>query len=263
MNITVFTSNQARHLSLLRDLAKVCNKVYAIIEVNTVFPGDNDDFFKKSAIMKRYFNNVIRAESDFFGDNLFLNENVIPIVIKMGDLKKIPLYKLELALHSDHYIIFGSSYIKGDLINFLIAHRAINIHMGISPFYRGSSCNFWACYDGNFGFVGATVHLISKNLDSGAILFHALPREEDCAFNLGMRSVAAAHKGIVNYIVSDEINQLIPIDQKSFNEIRYTRNKDFTDDIALFYLDNLPKKELILKSIKDRNIKNFINPYIY
>lgn len=263
MNITVFTSNQARHLSLLRDLSKTCNKVYAIIEVNTIFPGSNDDFFKKSIIMKRYFSNVIKAESDFFGENFFLPENIIPIVIKMGDLKKIQLNKLESALHSDHYIIFGSSYIKGDLIKFLIAHRALNIHMGISPYYRGSSCNFWASYDGNFSLIGATIHLISESLDSGSILFHALPREEDCAFNLGMRSVAAAHKGLVNYIVNNEINQLVPINQESFKEIRYTKNKDFTDDIALVYLDNLPTKESISKSIKNRNIENFINPYIY
>ena len=263
MNITIFTSNQARHLSLLRDLSKICNKVYAIIEVNTIFPGDNDDFFKKSVIMKRYFSNVIKAESDFFGENFFLPENIIPIVIKMGDLKKIQLNKLESALNSDHYIVFGSSYIKGDLIKFLIAQRALNIHMGISPYYRGSSCNFWASYDGNFDLIGATVHLISESLDSGSILFHALPKEEDCAFNLGMRSVAAAHKGLVNYIVNDEINQLFPIDQESFKEIRYTRNKDFTDDIALFYLENLPTKELISNCIKNRNIENFINPYIY
>lgn len=263
MIITVFTSNQPRHLSLLKDLSKICSKVYAIIEVNTIFPGDNDDFFKKSDIMKRYFSNVIQAESDCFGENFFLPENIIPIIIKMGDLKKIQLNKLESALYSDLYIVFGSSYIKGDLIEFLITHRALNIHMGISPFYRGSSCNFWASYDGNFNLIGATVHLISESLDSGKILFHALPKEEDCAFNLGMRSVAAVHKGLVNYIINNKINQIVPVDQDSSKEIRYSRNKDFTDDIALFYLDNLPTKQLISKSIKNRNIENFINPYIY
>ena len=73
---------------------------------------------------------------------------------------------------SDLYIVFGSSYIKGRLINFLIKNKAINIHMGISPYYRGSDCNFWSLYDNNFHLVGGTVHLISKGLDSGPILFH-------------------------------------------------------------------------------------------
>ena len=61
------------------------------------------------------------------------------------------------------------------MIDFLIKD-AINIHMGISPYYRGSSCNFWAIYDGNPSYVGATIHLLSKGLDSGDILFHCLPK---------------------------------------------------------------------------------------
>ena len=52
-----------------------------------------------------------------------------------------------------------------NLINFLIKKKTINIHMGISPYYRGSDCNFWAMYDNNLHLVGGTVHLISKGLD--------------------------------------------------------------------------------------------------
>ena len=37
--ITVFTSNQPRHVSLIKELSKVCDKVFAIIESNTVHPG--------------------------------------------------------------------------------------------------------------------------------------------------------------------------------------------------------------------------------
>ena len=55
MKITVFTSNQPRHLSLIKDLANICDEVYAVIEVNTIFPGKKADFFKKSEIMQKYF----------------------------------------------------------------------------------------------------------------------------------------------------------------------------------------------------------------
>ena len=181
----------------------------------------------------------------------------------MGDLNKIPFHKLEKALHSDHYIVFGASFIKDELAEFLIRKHAVNIHMGISPFYRGSSCNFWASFDKNLSMVGATIHLISKGLDSGSILFHALPMEEDCPFRLGMRSVAAAHKGLVHYIKNNEIEELIPIEQDKSQEIRYTRNIDFNDKVAIEYLENLPTKEDIRKSINIRNNNKYINPFIY
>ena len=42
----------------------------------------------------------------------------------------LPKESLFEALSSDLYIIFGSSFIKGWLIDYLIEKRAINIHMG-------------------------------------------------------------------------------------------------------------------------------------
>lgn len=48
MKITVFTSNQIRHLSLIADLASIADEVFAIQECNTLFPGETADFFKSS-----------------------------------------------------------------------------------------------------------------------------------------------------------------------------------------------------------------------
>jgi hypothetical protein len=66
VKITVFTGNQPRHLSLIKDLANICDEVFAVIEVNTIFPGRNVDFFKKSEIMQEYFSNVINSEKKIF-----------------------------------------------------------------------------------------------------------------------------------------------------------------------------------------------------
>jgi len=43
--------------------------------------------------------------------------------------------------------------------------------MGISPYYRGNDCNFWALNDNNPHLVGSTIHLLSKGLDNG---FHVV-----------------------------------------------------------------------------------------
>ena len=58
------------------------------------------------------------------------------------------------------------------MADFLLKKKAINIHMGISPYYRGADCNFWAIYDKNPSLVGATIQLLSKKLDYGLILYH-------------------------------------------------------------------------------------------
>ncbi len=238
MKITVFTSNQPRHISLINKLASVCEKVYAVMECNTVFPGVVQDFYKKTITMQSYFSNVIQAERKFFGDVSFTNSRVNVLAIKSGDLNLLNYSQLESALNSDAYIVFGSSYIKGWLIDFLVRERALNIHMGLSPYYRGSSCNFWALYDNNPHLVGATIHYLSSGLDSGPILYHVKPIFiGENGFEFTMKAVMAAHNSLINRVATQEIFKFTSVAQDRSLELRYTKNIDFTDEVARSYLD--------------------------
>ena len=58
MKITIFTSNQPRHIRLINKLSEISDEVFAIQECNTVFPGITKDFFNNSDIMQKYFYNV-------------------------------------------------------------------------------------------------------------------------------------------------------------------------------------------------------------
>ena len=238
MRVTIFSGNQPRHLNLAKEFSKISDEVFFISEVKTLFPGEVDDFFNKSAIMQSYFRNVIRSEKKLFENIFFLPSNVKSLAIKSGDLNKLNKLHLKEALNSDFYIVFGSSFIKNWLADFLIEKKAINIHMGISPYYRGSSCNFWALYDNNPSFVGATIHFLSKGLDSGDILFHCLPKlkELDSPFDFTMRSVLVAQKSLIKSVRNNKIFNFKKVKQNKDKEIRYSIHKDFTDEIASEFL---------------------------
>jgi hypothetical protein len=238
MKITVFTGNQPRHLNLINCLASISDECFAIQETNTVFPGLVSDFFAKSDTFQEYFSNVTRSEKSIFGDVSFLS-NVKTLVIKGGDLNHLAPEVLRPALESDVFVVFGASYIKGWLIDELVARNAINIHMGISPYYRGSSCNFWSVYDSNPHLMGATVHRLSKGLDSGKMMYHVAPVTTGCStpFDFTMQSVRSAHDSLVQRISNGSIFEFEQIEQDRNLEVRYTRNKDFTDDIAREFLD--------------------------
>tara|TARA_B110000008_G_C16950890_1_gene556319 strand:+ start:1527 stop:2309 length:783 start_codon:yes stop_codon:yes gene_type:complete len=257
VKVTIFSSNQPRHLNLAKEFSKISDEVFFISEVNTVFPGQVDDFFKKSEVMRTYFENVIRSERKILGDIGFLPNNIRNLSIKSGDLNKLKKSQLTEALNSDIYVVFGASYIKGWLIDFLVDHRAINIHMGLSPYYRGSSCNFWALYDNNPGYVGATIHLLSKGLDSGDMLFHCVPKldSEDNLFDFTMRSVLVAQQGLVSAVKNKSIFSCPSVKQDKSQEIRYTKNQDFNDRVV---------KEFLNRSLKLRPATflypNLLNP---
>ena len=263
MKITVFTSNQPRHISLVESLCEIADEVFSVHESNTVFPGEIQDFFQKTEVMKDYFSRVITAETQVFGRPRFLPKKARALCLKGGDLNRLELAALKPALESDYYVVFGASFIKGGLCDFLVDHGALNIHMGVSPYYRGNSCNFWALYDGRPDLVGATIHLLTKGLDSGPLLFHTLPKAQAVdGFTLGMLAVKAAHLGLVNVIQEERIRIYPPLAQDKSKQIRYAKNADFTDAVASEYLKRLPSPESTFGRLKDRDVGLFTSPFI-
>ena len=263
MRVSVFTSNQPRHIALIESLAAIADEVFAIQECNTVFPGQVQDFFSKSPVMQDYFSRVIAAEREVFGGIRFPPANVRQLSVKMGDISKLDLATLEPAMSADVFIVFGASYIKGPLCDGLVQRRVINIHIGVSPYYRGSSTNFWAMYDRRPQFVGATIHLLSSGLDSGPMLFHALPKAVSVdPFVFGMRAVRAAHLALVEHLKQRALFDLSPIEQDRSKELRYTRNADFTDTVAAEYLARLPTPQQMLADVQHRDLSQFLRPIV-
>lgn len=262
MRITVFTSNQPRHLALVKRLAAVSTQVFAVLECNTVFPGLVSDFFQKSEVMQDYFENVMRAEKTLYGDVGFLPNNVRTLSVKSGDLNKLSKNALTEALKSDVYIVFGASYIKNWLADFLVQQNAINIHMGVSPYYRGSSCNFWALYDQRPEYVGSTIHLLSKGLDNGDMLYHALPTlSDEDPFLFTMKAVEAAQVSLAERISTKELFQMRATPQIKDNELRYTRNADFTDEVAAAFLSRGLGNDELKQQLEDAESYPLLYPF--
>ena len=238
MRITVFTSNQPRHLAYIEKLAQVADVVYAVVETTTAFPGLVDDFYRKSPVMQRYFARVLEAEIALFGDHKPLPRNVRTLPIRMGDLSIFSEQQLSSVLSSDHYLVFGSSFIRGWLADALVVRGAVNIHLGLSPYYRGTACNFWAMYDGRPSYVGATVHMLSHGLDSGAILFHVRPSfDGQNQFLFTMQAVEDVQLEIARRVKEGTLSAVVPIEQDKSLQLRYSRNRDFTDEIASEFLE--------------------------
>ncbi len=174
-------------------------------------------------------------------------------------LKTLDKTRIDLVvdfLNSDIFIVFGSSFIKKDLVNFLIDHKALNIHLGISPYYRGTDCNFWALFDNNPHLVGATIHLLSKGLDSGPILYHALSEIKEDPFIYTMSAVKSAFESIAQKIENKTIFEHTPEIQDKSKEIKYSKKNEFNDEvIKKFFLNKIDLNSKIFK------LDLYKNPY--
>jgi len=255
MKITVFTSNQNRHNYLINSLSKISDELFIVQECRTIFPGIIPGHYPANNTMKEYFQNVINAELDLFGNSFVnkFNKNIKILPMQLGDLNKCSMATLNDFLQSDYYIVFGSSYVKGELAKFLVNNKAINIHMGVSPYYRGTDCNFWALYDNNPHLVGATIHLLSKGLDSGPILYHAMSNVISNPFEYSMSTVKSAFDSLCKKINDNSIFNIKPELQSKSKEIRYSKKDEFNESVVKDFLKK--KINLDLKMFNNSLLK--------
>ena len=256
MKITLFTSNNNRHNYLINLLSEVSDELYVIQECGTIFPGIVPGHYQVSLTMKKYFENVSNAQSQLFGNSYVNNQKknikILPMV--SGDLNQCSMNLLSDFLKSDVYVVFASSYIKGELVDFLVKQKAINIHAGVSPYYRGTDCNFWALHDDNPHLVGSTIHLLSKGLDCGPILYHAMSNLKTNHFEYTMSTVKSAFHSIAERIKDGSIFTIKPVVQDKVKEIRYTKKVDFNEEVVKEYFEkkiDLNSKKFDSSLLKD------------
>ena len=256
MKITLFTSNKNRHNYLINLLSEVSDELFVVQECGTIFPGIIPGHYQVSPIMKKYFENVNNAQYQLFGNSYVNNKkkNIKILSMVSGDLNKCSIKLLSDFLKSNVYVVFGSSYIKGELVDFLVKQKAINIHAGVSPYYRGTDCNFWALYDDNTHLVGTTIHLLSKGLDNGPILFHAMSNLKTNPFEYTMSSVKSAFHSMAERIKDGSIFKIKALIQNKRKEIRYSKKIDFKEEIVREYFEkkiNLSQKEFDQSLLKE------------
>lgn len=260
MIITLFTSDNIRHKYFINLLSKISKKLHVVQEYNA--KNNNNLFINKNYtnLKKKYFEKVSASQNKFFKkkNTKNLNKNTKILSLKSGNLNKISLKTLSDFLRSDIYILFGCSYVKGKLLNFLIKKKAISLHMGLSPYYIGSDCNFWALYDNNPHLVGATAHYISKKNDSGPILYHSMSKYKANVFDYSMSTSKSCMHSLADKIKDRSIFNLKASIQKRKDQIRHTKKVDFNDKVIKDFLE----REINLKNV-DFNPNLLINPNFF
>ena len=86
--------------------------------------------------------------------------------------KKVAEFVIDVK--ADVCLIFGVDLIKDPVLSLLPKWR-LNIHLGLSPWYRGSATLFWPFYFLQPQFAGATIHQVLPEADAGEIVHQVLP----------------------------------------------------------------------------------------
>jgi methionyl-tRNA formyltransferase len=135
------------------------------------YPNFTESSQKQQEAWEWFFRRRKDYEENTFADSDSWARKNQPTVIPVatGQLNSTNTFKSLEAQQPDIIILFGSSLIGREIME-CFSNRIINLHVGISGEYRGSSCNFWPIYDGRLDCLGATLLKINAGIDTGEIL---------------------------------------------------------------------------------------------
>jgi hypothetical protein len=171
------------------------------------------------------------SEQDFFYPFVRMTpDSSHPRFIGKGRVNDREIVESIVDLQPDLLLAYGCSIIKAPLLE-AFPRRFLNVHLGLSPYYRGSGTNFWPLVNGEPEFVGATFMYIDAGVDTGEIIHQIRARIHpgDTPHQIGNRLIG--DMTIVYRDVVGKYGELVPMAQPPVpqNE-RYYRTKDFSPE---------------------------------
>ncbi len=171
--IVILTGNETRHTYFRKKIASSIGiKVLASFCEGVESSLENILIHNKETSALQLFHVKARSQSelDFFYETINdTKDKSRPIMIKKGEINAENVVKRILDLEPDLLVCYGSSLIKSKLVD-IFKGKFLNVHLGLSPYYRGSGTNIWPLINYEPQFVGATFMFLDEGIDTGNII---------------------------------------------------------------------------------------------
>lgn len=181
-----------------------------------------------------------RSEQDFFVSICKLvQDRSNPVNLSKGKINE-PRYVDEIeSLHPEIVVAYGCSLIRAPLLA-AFDRRILNVHLGLSPYYRGSSTNYWPLVNGSPEYVGATFMYMDSGIDTGEVIHQIRARiyNGDSPHQIGNRlicDVALVYGEIIRKFEKLECPDQVPEPA----DYHYYRRGDFSEQSVKLLHENL------------------------
>ncbi len=266
MNILLLSGTHSRHLYYFSKIIKSNHHFRSVVmERENLLPDQPKDIDQKDSInFKNHFKNRFETEQNGYGD---LNANEVfkdinSMFCKPEEFNDDKIIKFIKEEEYDLCLIFGTDLIKEKLMS-ILPDKSINLHLGISPYFKGSATLFWPFYFLMPQYCGATFHLITNEPDAGKILHHSIPKlsKGDKIHEVAVKVVKSATQDMIELISSKKIENWNFYSQKSTGKLFLESDfhpshlriiyNEYNDKIVDKYLDGslISKKPKLINAL--------------
>lgn len=253
IKVLILTSSNSRHKYFVESIAKIFNVVGLITDSKKNY---YDKAKNESDKVLNHFEKLKETEHFFFGSAL-IPENIEKMeVANINDDHVLDWAKQKKA---DAVFLFGTDILKDGWLN-CFENRIVNLHLGLSPFYRGTATLFWPIYHDEIECVGTTIHIATEKVDAGGILERVKPdlNVGDDYYIINYKTIKKSIDQFPKIALSYLNGDIQPLQQNIEKSKLYKRH-DFNEDRLTVALKNVGKSGLtsehleIIKSSKKCN----------
>lgn len=177
LRLLIISGSHPRHIYAVAPLKELgLEALYIQIQRESMIPDPPKDIAPiDSTNFKRHFAERKAAEDQYFQQAHTPDRGEVRIIkIKEEDLNTKFITSEVEKFSPGVAVVFGSGLIREPLLGLLPPHT-INLHLGISPEYKGSATLFWPFYMLEPQFAGYTIHKVVTKIDAGAIYSQGVP----------------------------------------------------------------------------------------
>jgi len=269
-NIVILTGSELRHhffrkaLSATKGISVLCSYIEGL---EGSIKEITESKKKQSAQELLHLKAREQSEKDFFLlAEQFIEDTSHPKAIVRGSLNDSENVEEIISLNPDIIVSYGCSIIKEPLLS-EFNNRIINIHLGLSPYYRGCGTNFWPLVNNEPEYIGVTFMYIDSGIDTGEIIHQIRPRiyEFDGPHQIGNRLISDMIEECEKLLES--FDSLDNMTQPSEPEnVKVYRNKDFSEEATckLYsnFADGMIQRYLLEKGTRCKKAPIIENPAV-
>ena len=164
MRVLTITGDHPRHLRLVEQISSSFETVSVVMSREGLLQTDN----LKSPLMRRHFEIRSQVENEWFGSPQ--KEDLASVIVDSSSIftGEIGIGPKELRSF-DACVVFGTTLLPESFRQSL-PEMTLNLHLGISPRYRGAATLFWPFYMLEPNWAGFTIHKLTSEPDRGEIM---------------------------------------------------------------------------------------------
>ena len=264
MKIILLTGNSTRHIAFANrvKMSKKINLLKVFYELGNPLEAKVKNQIENQLLLN-HLSQRKQTEYDFF--NWFIEFSIKRKLeesyIERGFISSHKFLNEVLDLNPELIIVYGTSIIKGEIIE-IFRNKILNLHLGLSPYYRGAGTNYFPFVNNEPEFCGATFMYLDEGVDTGHIIHQIRPLiyPKDSFHQLSNRFLKECFNTYVKLIenfrtlnyLKDEVNH------KNSNSNRIYKTKDFTENslkkLHQNFKSNMIENYLINKKQRDDKV---------